>query len=230
MTDSVDLGILMFLALFALYSPIAALSSYLPIVGRLPVRDRNRLALGLFTNVLIFTMAAVWVGEPLLELLGITTAALSVTGGIALLYAGVPMMRGLTDPVPAGAVPTPTDATETAGEVESAAPAGWRDVLFTPITFPLTVGGTTFGLLVAFAAQTDGATDQLAVTLAGVAYAVLTGVTLYLAGHLDRRLTDRSRGTLERIAGILLTAIAVSLIASGGTRMVLEVLDGQTTF
>lgn len=48
MTPSIDEAVLLFLTLFALYSPLAALSSYLPIVGRLPRGDQRRLALGLF--------------------------------------------------------------------------------------------------------------------------------------------------------------------------------------
>lgn len=234
-----DLGVLLFLTLFALYSPIAALSSYLPIVGRLPVPERTRLAVGLFTYVLVFTLAAIWIGEPLLELLGLSTAALSVTGGIALLYASIPMMRGLTDPALLGATTEASPGADSGGEGSppldadaGPAPEGesWRRVLFTPVTFPLTVGGTTFGILVSFAAQADGISGRVSVTVAGVAYAALTGLTLFAAGRLDRKLTDRSRGTLERIAGILLTAIGVSLLASGGTQLVLDALDGQSTF
>lgn len=235
MSGSVDLGVLLFVTLFALYSPLAALSSYLPIVGRLPLPERTRLAVGLFTYVLIFAMASIWVGEPLLEVLGISTAALSVTGGIALLYASIPMMRGLTDPALAGATeeaPTGEEGDPSLGADAGPAPAGegWRRVLFTPVTFPLTVGGTTFGILVAFTAQTDGAADQLAITVAGLAYAAMTGITLWAAGHLDRRLTHRSRGTLERIAGILLTAIGVTLLASGGTQLVTDALNGSSAF
>jgi len=236
-SDSVDLGVLLFLTLFALYSPIAALSSYLPIVGRLPVPERTRLAIGLFTYVLVFTLAAIWIGEPLLELLGLSTAALSVTGGIALLYASIPMMRGLTDPALAAATAEVAAGADEEGSPSLDADAGpaaegesWRRVLFTPVTFPLTVGGTTFGILVSFAAQADGIGGRVSVTVAGVAYAALTGITLFAAGRLDRRLTDRSRGTLERIAGILLTAIGVSLLASGGTQLVLDAIDGQSTF
>ncbi|MBL8778640.1 MAG: MarC family protein [Acidimicrobiales bacterium] len=231
MSGSVDLGVLLFVTLFALYSPLAALSSYLPIVGRLPLPDRTRLAVGLFTYVLIFAMASIWVGEPLLEVLGISTAALSVTGGIALLYASIPMMRGLTDPALLGDRPAGAEAgADGADRGDDAAGESWRRVLFTPVTFPLTVGGTTFGILVGFTAQTDGAADQLAVTVAGVAYAAMTGITLWVAGHLDRRLSDRSRGTLERIAGILLTAIGVTLLASGGTQLVTDALNGSSAF
>lgn len=209
---------LMFLALIALYSPLAALSSYLPVVGPFSARDQFHLALGLFANVAIFVLAAIWIGEPLLRLLGITTAALSVTGGIALLYAGIPMMRGIDEVVPEQVVAA-TEAVETSSASES-----WRSVLFTPLTFPLTVGGTSFGLIVAFASRGNGLADELRFTVAGLAYAVVTGVTLYAAGHLHRRVSPRMRMILSRIAGILLTAIAVTLLANGGTQLVVATL------
>lgn len=42
-------------------------------------------------------------------------------------------------------------------------------------------------------------------------------------------MSDRSR-TLERIAGIMLTAIGVSLLARGGTQLVLDAWHGQSVF
>lgn len=216
---STDSSLLMFMALFALYSPLAALSAYLPIVGRFPPRDQLRLAIGLFINVSIFTLAAVWVGEPLLGLLGVTTAALSVTGGIALLYAGVPMMQGQNENTHP---PAPISDEPSVGPEEES----WRSVLFTPITFPLTIGGTSFGLIVAFAASAEGVVEDAYLTLAGIAYAAVTGITVYAAGSLNRWVSEKARVVLARVAGILLTAIAVSLIANGGTRLVVETLEG----
>jgi multiple antibiotic resistance protein len=209
--------ILMFMALFALYSPLAALSSYLPIIGRFSPRDQLRLAIGLFINVVVFVLLAVWVGEPILELLGVTTAALTVTGGIALLYAGIPMMRGLEETAP---VADEQDGANPGKETQES----WRSVLFTPLTFPLTIGGTSFGLIVAFAASAQGIVADLYLSVAGLAYAILTGVTVFAAGHLHRRVSDASRTVLSRVAGILLTAIAVTLLIGGSTRMVIDTL------
>src|SRR4051812_27500785 len=153
--SSADLAILLFLALVGLYSPIAALGSYLPIVAPFPPAEQRRLAFGLFVNAAVFALAAIWLGEPLLELLGITTAALSATGGLALLIEGMHLMNGAGE-----------EHTLSADEQESvarklAAPPNWRSVLFTPVTFPLTVGGTTFGFFVAFSALTDGSSDRV---------------------------------------------------------------------
>ena len=209
--------VLLFLALFALYSPVAALSSYFPVVGRLPPADQTKLALGLFFYVLIFAMASLWVGEPLLHLLGISTAALTATGGIALIYEGVALMRGThppEEPVPELTADTPQS------------PASWRKYVFVPTTFPLTVGGTTFAFFVGFRAEAVTTGQVLGLSIAGVAYAAVTGITLYAAAHVHRRASPSTQSFLERIAGILLTAIAVTILTSGFTRMVVDVLDG----
>ncbi|GGV38077.1 hypothetical protein GCM10010495_64180 [Kitasatospora herbaricolor] len=207
-------ALLLFLALFALYSPIAALSSYLPLVEGYTPKEQRKLALGLFRNVTVLMLLALWVGEPLLELLGISTAALSATGGIALILAAVPMMTG------SNAKPPP----ENGKPATSSPKAPWRSIVFTPLTFPLTFGGTTFGFFVAYRADVSGWKAGVAMTVAGLAYGAVTGITLYLAGHVVRRVSPNTAALLDRVAGILLTAIAVMLLASGGTRMVNDIL------
>jgi multiple antibiotic resistance protein len=204
--------LVLFLALFGLYSPIAALASYLPILRPYDHRQVLRLSVGLTINVAVFVFAAIWVGEPLLELLGITTAALTATGGIALAYEAIPLMRGK-----AGAVEEP----EQEEEEEAAAAPEPRAVLFTPITFPLTVGGTTFAFGVAASASAPGIQEKALLTIAVVAYAVVTGITLYAAGRVQRRISLKGMMLLDRLAGILLTAIAVILLANGFTDLVL---------
>ncbi|MEV4344420.1 MarC family protein [Actinoplanes sp. NPDC049596] len=201
-------ALVLFLALFALYSPVAALSSYLPIVRPYTHAEQVRLALGLVVNVVVFVLLAIWVGEPLLELLGISTAALTATGGIALILASVPLMTGRVGPASATATDKPA-----------------KSVLFTPITFPLTVGGTTFAFGVAAAADVGSVTGRLLLSVAALAYAIVTGLTLYAAGHVERRISGAAAAILDRIAGILLTAIAVVLLTNGFTELALSAID-----
>jgi len=213
-------AVLMFIALVTLYSPLAALPSYMPIVGRFSPRDQHRLALGLFAYAVAFVLAAIWVGEVLLDVLGISTAALTATGGIALMFESVPLMLNWHPP----------DNVNDRGDDASGSDGdsgGWRSVLLLPITFPLTVGGATFAVLVGFAATTHGVGDRGILTIGGVAYAAITGLTLYAAGHAHRRASPRAREMLDRIAGILLTAIAAMLLSSGATRLVVAVLHSN---
>jgi multiple antibiotic resistance protein len=212
-------AVVLFLALFALYSPVAALSSYLPIVRPYSHAQQLRLAVGLVVNVAVFVLLAIWVGEPLLKLLGISTAALTATGGIALLYASIPLMRGVGE-APATDDVAAVDTPEPAAELGSP-----RSVLFTPITFPLTVGGTTFAFGVAASADVGTFDQRLLLSIAAVAYAAVTGLTLYASGPVERRVSPQAGMILDRIAGILLTSIAVVLLANGFTDLVVAALN-----
>ena len=98
-------------------------------------------------------------------------------------------------------------------------------MLFTPVTFPLTVGGTTFAFCVAAAADAGSLRDKLFLSIATLAFAVVTGLTMYAAGHVQRRITFKGAMLLDRVAGILLTAIAVILLANGFTDLVTARLD-----
>jgi multiple antibiotic resistance protein len=87
-------AVVMFLALFALYSPPSAVASYIPLVKPFDAKQRLRLAIRLFVNVAVIAVGSLWFGEPLLHILGLSTAALAATGGTALILASVPMMIG----------------------------------------------------------------------------------------------------------------------------------------
>jgi multiple antibiotic resistance protein len=217
----------LFLALFALYSPIAALASYLPVIRPYSHPQQLGLAIGLAVNVAGFVLLAIWVGEPLLSLLGISTAALTATGGIALILEAVPLMRGAEEaPAAEGEAAEAETAASPAPEPADQAPNP-RSVLFTPITFPLTIGGTTFAFGVAASADVGAPHGRLVLSVAAAAYAAVTGVTLYTAGHVERRVSPQAGMILDRVAGILLTAIAVILLANGATDLVTAALHNS---
>jgi multiple antibiotic resistance protein len=205
-------AVVLFLALFALYSPPAAIASYVPMVKGLDGRQRLRLSIGLFVNVAVIAVASLWVGEPVLHILGLSTAALSATGGIALILESVPLMTG-THHAPAASPEGP------GGE-----PEAWRKIVFMPVTFPLTIGGATVGLLIAFRSEAHGYGEVALLTAAALLYAAVTGTSIYISGRIEPHLSPRGLELFDRIAGILLTAIAATLLASGFTRLVTDVL------
>ncbi|WP_433236379.1 MarC family protein [Streptosporangium sp. CA-135522] len=232
-------ALILFLALFGLYSPVAALASYLPIVRPFGDAQVTRLSLGLALNVAVFVLAAIWVGEPLLKLLGISTAALTATGGIALAYASIPLMRGKAGAVEELEKQQREELEEQRHAVSGSGPGpvsnpvpdpvpvtgSGQSVLFTPVTFPLTVGGTTFAFGVAASAEASGLQDKVLLSVAAIAFAIVTGLTLYMAGHVERRISLQGAMILDRVAGILLTAIAVILLANGFTDLVVARLN-----
>lgn len=211
----------LFFALFALYSPLAALPSYLPVIRGFTRGQMLRVSLGLWFNAAAFVVLAIWVGEPLLELLGVSVAALTATGGIALGWEAVRLMLGK-----AGMIEELEPGQIERGEMPTVKHvADLRSVLFMPITFPLTIGGTTFAFGVAASADVGSAPQRGYLTLAAIAYGAVTGITLYLAGRLGTRISLKGALLADRLAGILLTAIAVILLANGFTDLVTSALS-----
>lgn len=231
---------LMFFALLALYAPVSSLAAYLPVVRSLPRGDHLKLALGLFLYVAIFSLFTLFIGEYLLELLGISTAALTTVGGIALLYSGVRLMLGLqrtpeqvqARSEPVSRKPRTLGWNRRSGGTAVAEPAEaesgnarWQSVLLFPTTFPLTVGGATFALLVSFSAQAGGIAARGILSIPALAYAAVTAVTLFGASLVSTWASARALDLLDRIAGILLTAIAVTLLVRGGTGLIESALS-----
>lgn len=210
-------AVVMFLALFALYSPPSSVASYIPLVKPFNPDERRRLATGLFVNVATISVGALWFGEPLLHILGLSTPALAAAGGTALILASVPMMIGTRRP-------------RTYSPDAADGPDAWRSILFMPVTFPLTIGGAAIGLLIGFRAEAHGLVAVAMLTGAALGYAAVTGISMYVAGRIEPRLSERGRELFDRLAGILLTAIAFMLLASGLTRLITDVLQNRRVF
>lgn len=219
MTISVGALVTFLVTLIGVYSPIAAAASYAPIVGHFDQTERRKIALSLFAIVTLFVIAAVWVGELLIELLGVSTTVLSIVAGIAVLYAGIPMMRGIEHVPPED----PTDSTRGFDPGE----ASWKDLLFTPLTFPLTVGGATIAISVSSAASAQNAADLFAMSSVGLVFGAVVGITVYVGGWIPQRMGQRGRTILNRVAGILLTGIGVSLVVPNVTRLVMEAVQNS---
>ncbi|MCB0168692.1 MAG: MarC family protein [Anaerolineae bacterium] len=211
MTITLQELFLLFVSLFTLYSPLSNVGAYASLVGHFPRVDQKKLAFRIFINVLIVMLLFVWVGEFLFDILGVNSFSLSIAGGIALMVAGLPMMLGKREPE----------------EVEeSEEPQNWREIVVIPMTFPLSMGGTTAAYIVTASSFARNALDLLAISVVVVLFGVVIWLTHLLSPPLAARLSPQSRRVLSRIGGIILVAIAIQLFA-GGLKGLFPVLEGQ---
>jgi hypothetical protein len=77
---------------------------------------------------------------------------------------------------------------------------------------------------VAASADVGSFDGRLLLSVAAVAYAAVTGLTLYASGNVERRISPQAGMILDRVAGILLTSITVILLANGFTDLVVAAL------
>jgi len=100
---------------------------------------------------------------------------------------------------------------------ESEQAQNWRDMAVIPMTFPMSIGGTTAAYIVSASGFAKNILDLLAISVVVVLFGVVIWLTHLFSPPLAAKLNPQGRAILNRIGGIILVAIAVQLLAGGFT-------------
>jgi len=182
-----------FITLIVILDPPGAIPIFLALTGSLTRAQRSAAALrATLVAVLVIALFAVF-GQSILNYLHISIAALQGAGGLLLLLISLELLTGK--------------------ESDSLSNAG-VNVALVPLGTPLLAGP---GAIVATMLAVQGAADAGAyVAVAAALVSALLVVYLFLRFASQIRAVLRESGTmlLTRIAGLLLAAIAVQMIAN----------------
>lgn len=190
--------------LVTIFCPPAAISLYASHTDVFPREIQRKIALRLFSGVALVLLSFAWVGQLLLRILGITSVALSMTGGLILILWSVPMMlgRGLR-------------LEERARSTEPGNAADWRATVAVPLIFPMSIGGAVISLIIATTSRFHTMADLLAISVFCIADAGLIALTYFFTHPLSLRIGPMAMELAKRVSGIVLTAIAVQMLAQG---------------
>lgn len=183
-----------FITLFVIMDPPGVIPVFLSLVGRKPKEARNRAAWQApAVSLAVITVFAVG-GQAILNYLHIGIPALQGAGGLLLLLIALELLTGR-------------------GNNQSTA-AEDVNVALVPLGTPMMAGPGAIAAVIVFVAQADGHSGSyLAIALAIVTIHVVLYVVLRFSTLLIRLLGEGGISLLARIAGLLLAAIAVQLIA-----------------
>jgi multiple antibiotic resistance protein len=183
-----------YLTLFVIMDPPGIIPIFLALTGRRGTKAMARLALQAALTSFGVIVAFALFGERILSFLGISLPALQVSGGLLLLIVALELLTGKTD--------EPTEVDDV-------------NVAMVPLGTPLLAGPGAIVATILFVRQADSAPEVTALAL-GI---VLVHATIYLAMRYSVFLGNLLKPTgilvLTRIAGLLLAAIAVELVADG---------------
>ncbi|EOM77381.1 NAAT family transporter [Rhodococcus rhodnii] len=185
-----------FVTLFVIMDPPGVIPVYLSLVGRKTKEARNRAAWQApAVSLLVITVFAVG-GQAILSYLHIGIPALQGAGGLLLLLIALDLLRGR------GA-----GGTDPHGDAEV-------NVALVPLGTPLMAGPGAIAAVIVAVAQADTGGTYLAIAAAILAIHTVLFLVLRFATTLIRILGEGGITLLARIAGLLLAAIAVQLVAS----------------
>ena len=179
------------------------------------------------SGVALFFLIA---GRAVLSYLGVTVHAFSISGGILLFVAAMPMLFGQRGGLQApegkerGAravdgdrrARTTADAQAIGGNDDAAPANASNDISVFPLAMPLLSGPGTIATILLLTSQAGGDLQRLAAI--GVAIAVVflvSFVVLYLGARLIRLVGEGGVHIATRVMGIVLAALAVQFVLNG---------------
>jgi len=181
-----------FVTLLVITDPPGMMPIFLALTGPLPARDRNRAASQAvalaFGVIVVFAVA----GQTLLDYLHVDLPALQAAGGLLLVLVALELLTGKGD--------------EPSGQSTT-------NVALVPLGTPLLAGPGAIVATMLFVQRAEGASDYAAIAAGIVAVMIAVWIVLRFSGVIVRVLRPGGIEVLTRIAGLLLAAIAVQLIA-----------------
>lgn len=171
---------------------------FLAVTRNLTAKERHRAAwLAVATAFLVIALFAIG-GRSILDYLNVSVPALQGSGGLLLLLVALQLLYG-------------KGASEDVYEV--ATPEQRTSVAMVPLGTPLLAGPGAIVATIVFFGQTKDAAEWISV-LSGIFVALLVSLAaLRFSGLLQRVIRPAGVVLLARVAGMILAAIAVQMIA-----------------
>jgi MarC family membrane protein len=186
-----------FVTLLVILDPLGNIPVFLALTGRDERRARNRAAYvaviaagGILAGFAAF-------GSVLIRYLSISQESLMVAGGVLLFLVALDMLRGVD---------------YLAGLPEEAS------IALVPLGTPFIAGPGAIVAIIVLNKQHPGVTDRLAVAVGAALALLVVLAALRFASALARFLRPSAIHFITRIMGLLLTAIAVQLVADAVSR------------
>jgi MarC family membrane protein len=182
-----------FVTLLVIMDPPGVVPPFIGLTRGLPAQVRNRLAwqaavvgLGVIVGFAVF-------GQSILAYLGVQVPSLQAAGGLLLLLVALQLLTGTYS--------EPTEAERTK-----------VNVAFVPLGTPLLAGPGAIVATMVFVQRAGSVAQFVSFAVAVLMVTVLLWLTMRFSGVILRLLRPSGVELLTRIAGLLLSAIAVQLV------------------
>jgi multiple antibiotic resistance protein len=192
-----------FVTLLVILDPPGAVPIFLALTGSMAAKHRNRAALQAVALAFGVIVAFALVGRQILAYLHIDLPALQGAGGLLLLLVALELLTGKTD--------------DPRQEVTS-------NVALVPLGTPLLAGPGAIVATMLFVRRASSWSGYLSIAVGIVAVMAIVYLVLRFSGFLVRVLRPSGIEVVTRIAGLLVAAIAVQLLADAIGAFVTEYL------
>jgi len=180
--------------LLLVLDPLGSLPIFIPIMRAVPKERRTRVALREVGIAFCVLFGFMFVGESFLSLMHLSERSLEVAGGVILMIIAIRMIFG--------------SSAESAYGLEPG-----REPLIFPLAVPLLAGPSAMATVLLLASRQP---DRIYEWIGALSAALLvSGIVLVLADRIRKLLGDSVVSAIEKLMGLVLTAIAVEMVLAG---------------
>jgi multiple antibiotic resistance protein len=191
--SALTFGAQAFVTLFVILDPPGAAPIFLGLASGRSVKEQRRLAWqAAFVSLFVIVTFALF-GNALLDYLNISLPALQGAGGILLLITGLGLLTGSLN--------------------ESDSPTS-QNIALVPLGTPLLAGPGAIVTTMLYVQKASTGEQLAALAVAIIAVHLIIGLTFMFSTKILAIIKDSGVTLLARIAGLLLSAIAVEMIVS----------------
>lgn len=202
--EMVELAVTAFVTLFVIFDPLGNIPIFLAVTPRASVAERWRIALKANVIAGVFLLLFAFAGEQFLRALNITVPAFRIAGGILLLLLAVEMVFARHSGL------------RTTTIVEEKEAVQRHDVAVFPLAVPLIAGpGAMTSMILLMGNAAGRPAEQALVVLVLALVLVVNFLVLAGGSRIIAGMGITGVNVLTRIAGIILTGLAVQFIIDG---------------
>ncbi len=196
-----------FFTLFFVVDPLGLIPIFISYLTGREGREKKRIIIkATIISILISTFFILF-GRYLLLFLGISTGAFLVAGGILLFLISIEMLFGL---------PSRAKVPMSCEDGSAVAQESPLDVAVFPLAIPMLCGPGNIAALIMFGSQASGDITRM-VTLIAISASVflIAMVTMFFSRYIESFLGDTGISILQRLIGLILSALSVQIIKNG---------------
>ena len=191
-----------FISLLIIVNPLDALAGFFTLAAERPVEERRVIARTAALAMTVILLIAVWIGELVLLLFGISLGAFQVGGGLVVLLMAIAMLYARSSAL-----------TQTTAETDEA--AGRDSIAIVPLAIPIMAGPGAISVAVHHASHASGLGGRMVLSAVVLLVGYFIWMILRKGESIHEFLGITGINILRRVAGLILAAVGVQIIANG---------------
>lgn len=188
-------------ALIAITHPVRIIPLFMGITRNHPSEHLTRIVTVAFISILTALSVAIWFGEYILHIFGITIGDFQVAGGIVLLILGLNMMSG-------------TAVIDEGDDIKNVS-----KIAVVPLAIPWIASPGAFTTIIVEAHKHASFIDRLLINLDVLVLSIVTAVALLFATRISNLIGRSGIDVASKVMGLIVIAMAIEMFSKGLIRI-----------